>query len=85
MPGADKDSKEESRERSQDSDAIRMLAKELLGKLDQPVHSTRCLKDSGTGDSGNDDVDDIRRRSARLHSEAEDKDRQADARDRAKR
>ena len=60
MAGSYKHRQEESAERGQECDAVRMLAEHLFCNLNQPVHTARCLHDASTGYGGDDDVDYIR-------------------------
>ena len=79
MAGTYQHGKEEGTQRGEDGDTLRMLPEKFFGKLDQPVHSAGSLKDSRTGDGCDNDIDNIRGRSTRLHSESEYEDGQADA------
>ena len=79
-----KHSQEECTQRSEEGDAVWMLAQQLLRNLNEPVHTARGLHDTSTGDGSDDDVDHVGRRCARLQTKAEDEDGQADARDGAK-
>ena len=76
-----KDGEKERGEGRQDGDALRMLTQYLLCYLYHPVHTARSLQHTRTGHSGNDNVDDVRRRIARLQTKPEDQDCKSDARD----
>ena len=76
--------KEERAERSKECDMVRMLTEKFLSQLDKPVHTARCLHHTGTGHSSNDDIDNIRRRISRFHTETEHENGQSYTRDCAK-
>ena len=81
MSRTDEHGEEERRQRSEERDAVWMLAQQFLGYLYQPVHASRCLHDACTGHGGNDDVDDISWRRARLQTESENEQCQSNAGD----
>ena len=81
MTCTNKHRQEESGQRCEERDAVRMLAQHLFGQLDQPIHTARSLHDTRTGDGSNDDVNHVGGRCARFHTKAKHKDGQADARD----
>ena len=69
---------EEGTQRSEESDAIRMLAQQLLGNLNQPIHTARCLHDACTGNGCDDDVNHIRWRSTWFQPKTEHENSQTD-------
>ena len=71
VSGSNEHRQEESAERSQEGDAVGMLAEHLLGNLNQPVHAARCLHDASTGDGSDDDVDYVGGWRTWFHSETE--------------
>ena len=79
MAGSDEDGQEESAERGEEGDVLRVLAEHLLGDLDHPVHASGGLQDAGTGHCRDDDVDDVGGRGAGLQAETEDEDGETDA------
>ena len=59
MAGTNEHSEEERSERREERDAVGMPAKQTLGYLYHPVHSTGGLQHARTGHGGDDDIDDI--------------------------
>ena len=79
MTSSDEHRQEERTQRSQERNAVRMLAQQPLGNLDEPVHAARGLHDTCAGDGGDDDVDDVGRRSTGFQAEAKYEQRQTNA------
>ena len=72
---------EESHQRTQEGDVVRMFAEHFLRNLNHPIHTARRLQGTGAGDGCNDDVDDVCGRRSRFEAEAEHQDSQADSAD----
>ena len=81
MTRSHKDGKKEGGERREEGDAVRMPSEQSLSNLNHPVHTARCLENSGTGHGGDDDINDIGRWVTGLQMESEDENGQTDTRD----
>ena len=79
MARAHQNRKEESYQRSQEGNVLRVLPEHFFGNLDHPVHTSGSLQRSRAGYGRNDNVYYIRGRSSGLQAETEHKYSQADA------
>ena len=85
VAGSYEDGQEERSQRSKECDMIGVLTKHFLCQLNQPIHTSGRLHNTGAGHSSDDDVDDVRRRCSGLHAERENEDGQTDTGDGAER
>ena len=76
--------KEESNQRAQEGDVLRMLSQHFFCNLNHPVHTAGSLKRACAGNGCNDDIYNVRGRRAGLKAKAKNKYSQADAADGAK-
>ena len=61
MARSHEDGEEEGGQRGEEGDALGVLAQQLFGNLDEPVHTSGGLHDACAGNGGYDDIDDIGR------------------------
>ena len=71
MTSAHEHGEEKRGERSQQRDAVGVLAKNFLCYLYHPIHAARGLQHTGTGHCGYDDIDHISRWRTRFEMKAE--------------
>ena len=78
MAGSAQDGEEPGDARSQDGDLLGMSTQDPFGHLHHDVQAARLLEGGRAADDGQDSEDDVDRSLARLQTETEDEDQQAD-------